>query len=211
MMLFCMIAVLSSNSIEAQASENVQARAQKECIKPWQAQLKGDLRKLWIDHMIWTRNYIVSAVAELEDQEQVLARLLKNQQDIGNSMKPYYGEEAGNKLGELLIEHIMIAGKIVDAAKGGNQAELEEFNKQWVRNSDDIAQFLSSINPNWTEKELKKLLYRHLQLIADELTARIGKDWNAEIAAYDMGEAHIVMFADVLAEGIIKQFPKPLK
>jgi hypothetical protein len=79
------------------------------------------------------------------------ARLLRNQQDIRNAMKPFYGEDAGNQLGKLLTEHIVIAGKVVDAAKSGNAAELEKNNKEWYRNADDIASFLSKANPNWTE------------------------------------------------------------
>jgi hypothetical protein len=102
------------------------------CISQSAVQLKGDLRKFWIDHAVWTRNYIVSAIAGLEDQEKVLNRLLKNQEDIGNAIKSYYGEAAGNKLTELLREHILIAGKIVDAAKSGDQGKCEKIQCRMV-------------------------------------------------------------------------------
>nr|WP_240968130.1 glycosyltransferase [Paenibacillus aquistagni] len=167
----------------------------------------GDLRKLWIDHTIWTRSYIVSAIAGLEDQSDVLERLLRNQQDIGNAIKPYYGEQAGNKLAELLTEHIVIAGKVVDAAIKGDQAAFTQQNKEWYRNADDIAQFLSSANPNWTKKEIQDLMYVHLQLLTDQVVARLKKDWKADIAAFDKGEEHIIKLADTLTEGIMKQFP----
>ncbi|WP_260445575.1 hypothetical protein [Metabacillus elymi] len=42
---------------------------------------------------------------------------MKNQKDIGNAIKPLYGEKAGNKLTDLHKEYIVIVGKIVDAAK----------------------------------------------------------------------------------------------
>ncbi|UED74834.1 glycosyltransferase [Brevibacillus sp. DP1.3A] len=180
---------------------------QQECIKPKEVKLQGDMRKLWVDHMIWTRGYLISALAGLEDQEKVLARLLKNQVDIGNAIKPYYGEEAGKKLAELLSEHIVIAGKIIDAAKKGDQATLEKLNKEWFRNADDIAKFLSSANPNWPEKDVKEMMYTHLKLLSDNLQARLKKDWDADIAAFDKGEEHIISMADVLTAGIIKQFP----
>ncbi|WP_438348602.1 glycosyltransferase [Paenibacillus sp. FA6] len=208
---FCLVLVMASMPLYAGVTGDVHARTQKECLSPSKVQLKSDLRKLWTDHMIWTRNYIVSALAGLEDQEKVSARLLKNQRDIGNAFKPYYGQEAGNKFTELLREHILIAGKIVDAAKSGNQIEFETNHTEWYRNTDDIARFLSGMNPKWSDKELKGLLYKHLQLITDEVTARIKKDWDADIMAYDIGETHMVMFADILADGIIKQFPKQLK
>ncbi|MCQ6561819.1 glycosyltransferase [Paenibacillus mendelii] len=183
----------------------------KLCISPKMVQLQGDLRKLWIDHTIWTRSYIVSALAGLEDQNDVLARLLRNQQDIGDAIKPYYGEAAGNKLAELLKEHILLAGKVVDAAKSGNQEELKKYNAAWYRNADDIAKFLSAANPNWPQKELQDLLYTHLQLLTDQVTARIMKDWKADILAFDKYEDHIIKLADTLTNGTVKQFPEKFK
>ena len=88
-------------------------------------------RKLWIDHVTWTRSFIVSDLASLEDKSDVLERLLKNQEDIGNSIKPYYGEEAGSKLSTLLEEHIEITGQVTDAAKNNNKDNLEKYNKLW--------------------------------------------------------------------------------
>ncbi|MFF2533917.1 glycosyltransferase [Brevibacillus sp. NPDC058079] len=193
--------------VMAVAKEAQRNGQQQECIKPKEVKLQGDMRKLWVDHMIWTRGYLISALAGLEDQEKVLARLLKNQVEIGNAIKPYYGEEAGKKLAELLTEHIVIAGKIIDAAKKGDQATVEKLNKEWFRNADDIAKFLSSANPNWPEKDVKEMMYTHLKLLSDNLQARLKKDWDADIAAFDKGEEHIIAMADVLTAGIIKQFP----
>lgn len=173
--------------------------------------LKMSERRLWIDHVSWTRNYIVSDLSSLEDKSYVLERLLKNQDDIGNSIKPYYGEEAGNKLSALLREHIELAGKVVDAAKVNNKNDLEKYNKLWYENADKIASFLSSANPNYSEKNLKDMLYKHLQFVTDQAVARLNKDWKADIEAYDKGENHMIMFADVLTDGIIKQFPQKFK
>ncbi|WP_163100457.1 glycosyltransferase [Peribacillus alkalitolerans] len=180
---------------------------QKNCFSKAAVQLKGDMRKLWMEHALWTRTYMNSALAGLEDQELVLKRLLKNQEDIGNAIKPIYGEEAGNKLTELLKEHIVIAGKIVDAAKKGDQATLQQQNQEWYRNADDMAKFLSSANPNWKESDLKELLHMHLQMVTNELVARLHKDWQANIDAFDKGVNHLIKLADALSDGIIKQFP----
>ncbi|MDR6552548.1 glycosyltransferase [Paenibacillus qinlingensis] len=181
------------------------------CMNPSKVKLREDLRRLWIDHVGWTRSYIVSALAGVEDQKDVLARLLKNQQDIGDAIKPYYGDAAGNKLADLLREHIQLAGGVVDAAKAGNQADLAKFNKEWYRNADDLAKFLSGANPNWSQKEQQDMLYGHLKLITEQVTARLKKDWNADILAYDKGEDHMIMYADMLSDGIIKQFPDKFK
>ncbi|MNR36932.1 hypothetical protein D3C85_1549110 [compost metagenome] len=112
---------------------------------------------------------------------------------------------------ELLREHILLAGSVLDAAKAGNQADLAKFNKEWHRNADDIATFLSAANPNWSKKEQQEMLYTHLQLITEIVTARLKKDWKTDILATDKNEEHMMMYADMLSEGIIKQFPDKFK
>jgi len=170
--------------------------------------LKMDERKLWIDHVLWTRDFLISDLASLPDKDLVLERLLKNQDDIGASIKPYYGEDAGNKLSKLLREHIVVAGQVVAAAKSNNKTDLDKYNKLWYKNADEIAEFLSSANPNWSNSELKDMLYKHLEFVTNQAVARLNKNWKADIEAYDKGEEHMIMFADVLSDGIIKQFPE---
>ena len=108
---------------------------------------------------------------------------------------------------ELLKEHIVIAGQIVDAAKKGDQARLKKWNADWYRNADDITDFLSSANPNWPKPKMKEIYHMHLQQVADILTARLKKDWEASIVTFDKGLDHLLVLAGVLSEGIIKQFP----
>ncbi|RDY23470.1 glycosyltransferase [Romboutsia maritimum] len=173
--------------------------------------LKMAERRLWMDHVSWTRSFIISDLSSLKDKGLVLERLLKNQDDIGNSIKPYYGEEAGNKLATLLREHIELAGQVTNAAKSGNKEDLEKYNKLWYENADKIANFLSSANPNFSDKTLKSMLYKHLQFVTDQVVDRLNNDYKADIEAYDKGESHMIMFADVLTDGIIKQFPQKFK
>jgi hypothetical protein len=178
------------------------------CLSPKMVQLKVDMQKAWIDHTIWTRSYIVSAISNRYDQPYVLDRLLQNQQDIGNLIKPYYGEAAGNKLAGLLKEHILIAGKIVEAAKANKQDDVKKLETDWHRNADDIAKFLSDANPNWAFKELQDMLYAHLQLITEIVLSCLKGDWKADIAATDKNEVHMIHLANILTEGIVRQFPE---
>lgn len=173
--------------------------------------LKMNQRRLWIDHVSWTRSFIVSDIASLEDKSIVLERLLKNQDDIGNSIKPYYGEDAGNKLSSLLKEHIELAGNVLESAKNKDSKALEKNNKLWYENADKIADFLSTANPNYSNKVLKDMLYKHLQFVTDQVVARLSNDWKSDITSYDKGEDHMIHFADILSDGIIKQFPDKFK
>ncbi|WP_199909998.1 glycosyltransferase [Paenibacillus sp. CAA11] len=207
-LLVTLVLVLSMTQVIVPVQAMVAEKKDQNCISPQMVQLRMDMQKVWIDHTIWTRSYIVSAISNRADQKDVLDRLLRNQQDIGNVIKPYYGEAAGNKLADLLREHILIAGKIVAAAKAGNQADMKKLEADWHRNADDIAKFLSSLNPNWQFKTLQDMLYTHLQLITEIVLNCLKGDWKADIAATDKNEIHMIHFADILTEGIIKQFPE---
>jgi hypothetical protein len=125
-------------------------------------QLKLALRDLWVDHIVYTRNYIISFVAGLPDANLVAQRLLKNQVDIGNAIKPYYGNEAGDKLTSLLKDHIMEAVDLLKAAKAWNTTGVAAAEKKWNSNADQIATFLSNANPNWSKADLKSMLDNHL-------------------------------------------------
>jgi hypothetical protein len=170
--------------------------------------LRDSMRQLWEEHIVYTRNYIVSALGDLGDADKVAERLLRNQDDIGDAIKPVYGEEAGKKLASLLRDHILIAADIVKAAKAGDNDGVTKGQSRWHANADEIAAFLSGANPNWPKAELTDMLYKHLDFTTTEVVSRVKKDWPADIEAYDKGHAHMLMFADALTNGIVKQFPK---
>jgi hypothetical protein len=172
------------------------------------ADLRSGMRKLWEDHIAYTRNFIISALAGLDDTSKVAERLLKNQDDIGDAIKPIYGEEAGKKLTALLRDHILIAADIVKAAKANDGKGVDAGEKKWHANAGDIATFLSGANPSWKKPMLADMLDKHLEYTTTEVTSRLKKDWPADIKAYDQGHEHMLMFADMLTDGIVKQFPK---
>ena len=103
--------------------------------------LRTNMRKLWEDHVTWTRNVILCLADSLPGADQAVKRLLKNQDDIGNAIKPVYGEAAGNKLTALLHDHIVIAADVVKTAKAGDNAALDAANKKWFANADEIFGF----------------------------------------------------------------------
>ncbi|MGZ4904700.1 MAG: hypothetical protein ACXV5I_07795 [Halobacteriota archaeon] len=172
-----------------------------------QVDLKTDMRKLWEDHVTWTRIFIVETAANISNNLTV-DRLLKNQEDIGNAIKPYYGDAAGNQLTALLKEHIATAGDVVNAAKAENNTALADANTRWFANADKIAAFLGTANPSyWPEPEMKSMLYDHLNLTTAEAVARLHGDYAGDIQAYDKVVNQAMTMADGLSAGIIGQFP----
>ena len=170
---------------------------------------QNDMRKLWEDHVTWTRLYIVSAVAGLPDTAVTAQRLLDNQRDIGNAVAEFYGKDAGDKLTSLLRDHILTAADLVTAAKAGDQAKVAAAKTKWYANANDIAAFLHGANPNnWPLATLQSAMKTHLDQTLDEATHQLHGDYPASIKDYDAIVHHILMMADVLSSGIIKQFPK---
>ena len=170
-------------------------------------EIRTAMRKLWEDHITYTRNYIISALAGLPDEQAVAERLLRNQDDIGNAIKPYYGDGAGNNLAALLRDHILIATEVVKAAKAGDKTQLASAQEKWSANGKDIAAFLAAANPNWSKADLEAMLQKHLDLTTGEVVGRLTNDWVADIKSYDEGHAHMLMFADMVSDGLVKQFP----
>jgi hypothetical protein len=167
-----------------------------------------DMRKLWEDHITWTRLYIVSAVADLPDKQATAARLLQNQTDIGNAIKPLYGEQAGNQLTALLRDHILVAADLIEKVKSGNDEQAKQVTVQWYSNADSIARFLSTANPShWAYPEMCSMMHDHLAMTTNEVVARLKQDWQADIAAYSKVHDQILSMADMLSSGIVEQLP----
>jgi len=260
------------------------------------------MRELWSDHIVYTRSFIVSASAALPDTAEALQRLLRNQDEIGEAVKPYYGDAAGTQLASLLRNHIQLAGKTLMAAKGTSTAmnmqnqsssqysntmradtvssktdtssrinnsqypsnpsssskmndttkarrsginndstqakttatqstayaQGQQYNQQnqvggenqvdsvslnqaiaaLKANGDSIADFLAKANPRgFNQGTLRSALQMHLTLLLKEATAQIKKDWSGSIAAFDESQRQAQQMADMLSDGIMKQFP----
>jgi hypothetical protein len=166
------------------------------------------MRKLWGDHVAYTRLFIVSAAAGSPDKDATTQRLLQNQTDIGNAVAEFYGRDAGNKLTALLKDHILIAASIVTAAKAGDNAKVASENKRWRDNATDISRFLNGANPkNWPQATIQSAMFAHLDQTLAEATHQLKGDYAASIKDYDRAMEHILMMADTLSSGIIAQFP----
>jgi len=167
------------------------------------------MNMLWEDHIAWTRMVSVDFAAGLPDLKTAETRLLRNQTDIGNAIKPYYGAAAGAKLTSLLRTHILEAVPVLEAAKAGDKTKLTRALNTWYANAHQIAAFLGAANPhNWPLKMTAPMMQTHLALTTNEAVARLKGHWAADVAAYDRVQAEILEMAHMLGTGIINQFPE---
>ena len=170
--------------------------------------LHDDMRKLWEDHITWTRLAIVSFAGGLPDLPATEDRLLQNQADIAAAIRPYYGAAASAKLRTLLRAHIVGAVALLQAAKAGDNAALTRAHDAWYANGNDIADFLSGANPrNWPRGEVRTMMKTHLDETLKEAVDRLNGRFDADIRDYDAVHRSILEMADMLSDGIVAQFP----
>jgi hypothetical protein len=169
---------------------------------------RNAMRKLWEDHITWTRLYIISEAHSLPDKDVTAQRLLQNQTDIGNAVKPFYGDAAGNQLTALLRDHILGAVDLLAAAKANDKPKLDAASAKWYANGNDIADFLSAANPQaWPRDAMRAEMKMHLDVTLKEATDRLGGKYADDVRDYDEVHAHILKLADTLSAGIVAQFP----
>ena len=187
-------------TVQPTASSKMYSQAEADSMMQW--------RVLWTDHAVWTRVYIIESLDNSSGASAAATRLLKNQEDIGNAIKPYYGDAAGTQLTALLKEHILIAVAIINDVKAKNATAQAADEANWTKNADEISAFLSGANPNWRTQDVKDLMHMHLSTTKAELVARYSKDYTADVQAWDAVYAHILTMSDAISGGIIKQYPE---
>ncbi len=163
-------------------------------------------RLLWMEHVNWTRMAITSIVFNLPDVQFVEARLLRNATDLGNCLRPFYGDQIADRYASLIHDHLLIAAQLVSAAAKSDTATAAAKEKAWYQNADEISLFLSRINPYLSEAEVKKMFYTHLDLTKQEAVTMIQKKYKEDIEIFDQIVMEALLMSDMIAEAIVKQF-----
>lgn len=173
-----------------------------------QLALHDQMRRLWEDHITWTRLAIVTFADGSAGFSPTAARLLRNQDDIGNAIKPFYGDAAGKQLTALLRDHITIAVEVLQAAKAHDATAFASAKARWYANADDIADLLASANPRfWPQSMMRADMREHLDQTLAEAAHELAGDYAGSIADYEQVHTHILAMADLLSSGIVRQLP----
>ncbi|HEY8390803.1 MAG TPA: acetylglutamate kinase [Clostridia bacterium] len=179
---------------------------EEKCLNPSQLHIFYTMRRLWNEHVLWTRQFIVSSIFNNPDLEAVTQRLLRNPSDFGMVLRPFYGNRATQEFVELLTDHLLIAAALVDAGKAADIQEYDRQRRLWFENAEMIARLLASINPYWSQREWRDMLFKHLELLEDAVVMILNKEYEKGVAQYDLIQAQAYEMGDVMAKGIIRQF-----
>lgn len=168
--------------------------------------LKLHMRKLWTDHAIFTRQFIVDLLDNLPSIDCTVDRLIKNQEQTGNCFRDFFGDIAADNIVSLLKEHITIAADLLKAIKSENTSDATILEDQWTTNAENISSFLGTINQYYSIDELSDIFKTHLILTKYQFIARMDGDYNADILYFDMGLNHLLRISDCLTYGIVECF-----
>lgn len=173
-----------------------------------QVELHTAMQSLWDQHMEWTWNVVVAFVEDSPALDESINRLLENQTHIGDAVKPFYGEEAGDALTALLKEHITDAVPVLTAGKAGNTADLEKAVEVWYANAEEIGRFLASANPHWDEADTVEMMRGHITQTVTYASDLLQGDYAKAIADYDVAQSHMAHMGQFLSDGLVAQFPE---
>jgi hypothetical protein len=168
--------------------------------------LRLQMRKLWTDHAIFTKQLIVDIIDDLPSMNYTIDRLARNQEQTGKCFKSFFGDVASDNLIKLLKEHVTITTDLLKSIKAENADNAATLEDQWTTNIEDISTFLGTINQCYSVDELSDIFKTYLILTKYQFIARMDKDYNAEIMYFDMGLNHILRMSDCLTDGLIENF-----
>jgi hypothetical protein len=167
------------------------------------------LRDLWVGHVFWVRNVVVSTFAGNQPAAAAAEQeVVANARQIAAAIEPYYGKDASEKLFGLLAGHYGAVKQYLEATIAGRKGDQDAAYESLGRNASEIARFLSGANPNLPFDTLNGLLLAHGGHHVQQIQQVHRKEYTDEARTWEAMTRHMYVIADALAGAIAKQFPK---
>lgn len=165
--------------------------------------LNEDMRLAWLNHVYWTRMYLMSAVADNADQQAVEERLLETADEITDVFARYLPIATTRQLRNLLTEHIEIGGQIIQALKAKNMTDYDALVQEWYRNANQMAALFANHNPYFESRETRNMLLNHLDLTREEIEHQVNGEYEQSIDVFRDVEQQALAMADYFARGLL--------
>jgi len=171
-------------------------------------EMKQTLRDLWVGHIFWVR-HAVSNIATNDPEERDTAKkeVEANTKQIANTITPFYGEVAAEKLYRLLDGNIGAVEEYSEATVAGNKRQQDAALAHLASNADEIAYFLSQLNPYLKKDIVRSLIATHGAHHVLQINQYKIKDYAPLGATWPMMRQHVYVIADTLTTALVKQFP----
>jgi hypothetical protein len=180
------------------------------------AVLKMTLRDLYVSHVFWVRSLVIATrLGERTAVAEADVYGVDNAETIGESIAPFYGEMATKTFTELFANHYLDVKRYMRAAFANNFKGDETFKRAAAENltfgADQIALFMSSVNPTLPRSTVHTLLTAHIGHHVMAINATAKKDWSAEAAVWNPMVRQVYVLSDTLVDGIARQVPEKFR
>ena len=167
------------------------------------------VRSLWVNHIFWVRNVVVATLGKQDEAAKTAeGEVVANAHGIADSIKPYYGDAAGEALFELLAGHYGAIKAYLTAVAAGDKSSQDKATADLLANAEKIAEFLSGANPNLPKDTLLGLLQAHGGHHIDQIQQLKAAQYADEAETWGAMQEHMYLIADALTGAIAKQFPE---
>jgi hypothetical protein len=167
------------------------------------------LRDLWVGHVFWVRNVVVSTVAGNQPAAAAAEQeVVANAKQIAAAIEPYYGKDASETLFGLLAGHYGAVKQYLEATAAGSKGKQDAAFNSLSGNATELARFLSGANPNLPFDTLNGLLLAHGGHHVLQIQQVHSKQYADEAKTWEAMKGHMYVVSDALAGAIAKQFPK---
>lgn len=174
--------------------------------------LGATLRGLWLGHVEATRSYLFAVHDQRPGQAKAAAdQVVANAKSIAGAVGNFYGKAAGEQMLTLLAGHWGAVKAYTDASAIGDERGREQAMQDLNANAERIADFLAGANPYLPRPALLGLLATHGAHHIAQIQQVTAGDLPAEAKTWQAMRAHMLVIADALAEGLVKQFPDKAK
>jgi hypothetical protein len=172
------------------------------------AEMQQTLRDLWVGHIFWVR-HVVSNIATSDPEERDAAEkeVLTNTKQIAQTITPFYGEAASEKFYRLLDGNIGAVEEYSEATAAGNKRQQDAALAHLASNAEEIADFLSHLNPYLKKDIVRSLIETHVAHHVLQINQYKAKDYAPLGAMWPMMRQHVYVIADTLTTALAKQFP----
>lgn len=178
----------------------------REYLPRGQVSLNNRLRRLWSQLAMWRREYLIALASGFGDLKLVEERLYNVTTDFGNVFESFFGVEVANRMEYYFTVQASFLNEIAHAIKSGDNEAVNNVTRRLYENVDDMAAYLSAINPYWNQVNMKSLLYDYYRLTLIESVNILSGNLEEAARLYEDLEDYVLEIADYLAQGFIRYF-----
>ena len=133
---------------------------------------------------------------------------MQNPRDFEAALRTFYGNDNASALSDLMLDQLNIATDLVNAMINADAEAQADAERRWNENADEIASFLHSINSYWSEADLRTIFRSNLDLLKQLVSDMMARNFEASNDTFTNLERQAMELADVMTQGIVRQFPQ---